>query len=130
MIQLVYISTARGDTHRQRGDILLHSRRNNARDSITGLLFDDGVRFLQVLEGPDDAVDAAFHRIRADPRHRAVVTLSRRAVATREFGEWEMASLAPGMEASEVIERLDKLIAGASPNVRATFDSFARMRAA
>lgn len=130
MIQIVYISTARGDTHVERGHILLTSRRNNQRDGITGLLYDDGVRFLQVLEGDMSQVDAAYERIKADPRHRAVVVLSRRPIDTREFGDWAMASLSPGVEAGEVMDRVGRLVAGASDNVRATFESFARVRSA
>lgn len=128
MIQIVYISTARGDTHVERGHILLTSRRNNQRDGITGLLYDDGVRFLQVLEGNMSQVDAAYERIKADPRHRAVVVLSRRPIDAREFGDWAMASLSPGVEAGEVMDRVGRLVAGASDNVRATFESFARVR--
>ncbi len=130
MIQIVYISTARGDAHVERGNILLTSRRNNDRDGISGLLYDDGVRFLQVLEGDEGRVDAAFARIKADPRHRAVVILSRRPIEAREFGDWAMASLTPGVEASEVMARVGLLVAGASDNVRATFESFARVRRA
>ncbi len=130
MIQIVYISTARGDTHQERGHILLTSRRNNERDGITGLLYDDGVRFLQVLEGQPDKVDAAFARIKSDPRHRAVVILSRRPINTREFGDWAMESLSPGVEAGEVMDRVERLVARASDNVRATFQSFARVRSA
>lgn len=128
MIQIVYISTARGDVRVERGHILLTSRRNNERDGVTGLLYDDGVRFLQVLEGEMDRVDATFARIKADPRHRAVVVLSRRPVEAREFGEWAMASLAPGVEASEVMARVGRLVSGASDTVRATFEGFARVR--
>ncbi len=130
MIQIVYISTARGDAHVERGNILLTSRRNNDRDGISGLLYDDGVRFLQVLEGDEGRVDAAFARIKADPRHLAVVVLSRRPIDAREFGDWAMASLTPGVEASEVMARVGLLVAGASDNVRATFESFARVRRA
>ena len=80
MLQLVYISSAVGKP--DVGAILAVSRRNNARDDVTGLLYADGVRFLQALEGPADKVEAAFARIGADPRHRAVVVLSRRTVET------------------------------------------------
>lgn len=128
VIQIVYISSARGDTHVQRGHILLTSRLNNERDGITGLLYDDGVRFLQVLEGEEQSVDATIARIKTDPRHRAVVVLSRRQIEAREFGDWAMASLNPGVEASEVIARVGRLVMGASDNVRATFESFARVR--
>ena len=47
--QLVYISTATPGTAVDPAPILTASRRNNARDRITGLLWFDGKRFLQAL---------------------------------------------------------------------------------
>ena len=122
MLQLVYISTAtKGASF---ADILRTSRRNNGRDSITGLLYADGVRFMQALEGPEDAVEAAYQRIKDDPRHRAPVVLSRREVDAREFGEWEMAERRPGQQADAFVRRVDTLVANVSPSVRATFTGF------
>jgi hypothetical protein len=129
MLQLVYISTARGavmasDLQR----ILGASRRNNARDGISGLLFFDGVRFLQALEGEEAAVTTAFERIKPDPRHSGVVVLSRREVAKREFGDWAMASRTALEGESEMLDRVAALVADASPMVQATFTSFAEFR--
>lgn len=127
MLQLVYISSARNAPDVEA--ILAVSRRNNARDSITGLLYSDAVRFLQVLEGPEDKVEAAFARIQQDPRHRAIVALSRRYVDTREFGMWQMAHRTPG-DGEAFIGKLEQLLARADKNVRATFESFARIKRA
>lgn len=129
MLQLVYISTARGivtaaDIQR----ILGASRRNNGRDGISGLLFFDGVRFLQAPEGDPDAVAATFERIRADPRHSGTVVLSRREVAVREFGSWATASRTAIEGESEMLDRVAALVADASPAVQATFTSFAEIR--
>lgn len=126
MLQLVYISTAAKDA--VCADILRTSRRNNGRDGITGLLYADGVRFLQALEGPEEAVEAAYARIKTDPRHKAQVVLSRREVEAREFGNWEMAERRPSQHGEAFIYRVEGLTAGASPNVRATFDSFMRVK--
>lgn len=126
MYQLVYVSTARRDVPADVPRILLASRVNNRRDDITGLLYFDGTRFLQALEGPEDKVQAAFDRISADTRHRGIVALSKRDVAEREFGDWAMAHRLAGEEAS-FLARIDRLLAKASPNVRATFESFARL---
>ena len=122
MLQLVYISTARGAP--SLSQILAASRRNNGRDDITGLLYHDGTRFLQALEGPKDKVEEAFQRIKADERHRAVVVLSRRDVDAREFGPWEMASRAPDGEGEAFVRRVSPLLAAASPSVRGTFEGF------
>lgn len=128
MLQLVYISSVA-----QRVDlsgILAKSRINNRRDEITGLLYSDGVRFLQALEGPALAVEAAYERIRHDPRHNALVVLSRREVQAREFGDWAMAERRVGEEADQFCARVGRLLANTGPNVRATFDSFIKLRRA
>ena len=131
MLQLVYISTARGAvTAADLQRILGASRRNNARDGISGLLFFDGVRFLQALEGDPGRVQAAFERIKDDVRHRAVVILSRREVAAREFGDWAMASRTALEGESAMLDRVATLVAEASPAVQATFTSFAQVRRA
>jgi len=132
MLQLIYISTAAPTLHDvEQSRILGISRRNNARDQISGLLFFNGRRFLQALEGPEAAVERAILRIKTDERHFGIVTLSRREVDTREFGDWAMASLGADEVAVQVaINRVDTLTADASPNVRAQFTSFARLQAA
>jgi hypothetical protein len=131
MLQLVYVSSATPNAApADPAAILAVSRTNNRRDSITGLLYSDGTRFLQALEGPADKVEAAFARIKQDERHRAVVILSRREIDAREFGDWEMAHRMPGADADRFIARVSELAANASPNVRATFESFAQVRRA
>lgn len=129
MLQLVYVSSV-NPTHAPVAvePILRTSRRNNQRDEITGLLYADGRRFLQVLEGPEHRVNAAFERIKADPQHRAIVILSRRDVADREFGRWEMAQREPGEDGDAFVERVGTLIEGADPDVRATFQGFVAAR--
>lgn len=132
MLQLIYISTATPAMREpELTRILSASRRNNAREGISGLLFFNGRRFLQALEGPAAVIETAIARIKADPRHAAIVTLSRREVDTREFGDWAMASLGAGEAAGQAaIDRVDALTANASPNVRAQFTSFARLQSA
>ena len=130
MRQIVYISTARQEVSATHvAQILSVSRRNNARDAITGVLFFNGKRFLQALEGEADAVARAYDRIKADPRHFAVVILSERTVDAREFGDWAMAS---ANESNQVATetRIAGLVAGAAPSVRATFESFTRVKRA
>jgi hypothetical protein len=132
MLQLVYISSAVSPVGvADVSNILVRSRANNQRDGLTGFLFFNGQRFLQALEGPDENVERTIARIAADQRHRALVTVSRRAIEAREFGDWAMASFAPGDRDGELaICRVDALTANASPNVRAQFTSYARLRAA
>ena len=51
------------------------SRRNNARQDITGILLFDGESFFQILEGDEEAIDSLFDRIRMDKRHDSVCLL-------------------------------------------------------
>lgn len=130
MLQLVYISSVTPGQTISIGNILTTSRRNNTRDGITGLLYSDGQRFLQALEGPEDKVLAAMARIEADPRHRAIVVLSRRTIEAREFGDWAMAHQEVGQDPGVLIERVGRLVGNAAPGVKATFESFCQLRRA
>jgi hypothetical protein len=126
MFQLIYISSARNAVAPATlADILAVSRRNNARAGITGLLVVGGRRFLQALEGPEQAVLATYDRIQNDPRHRACVLLARRAVSEREFGDWSMAHDGDGSALQETVAALVACID--EPNLRAQFTGFAQL---
>ena len=68
--------------------ILASARRNNERDALTGALAYNGYNFLQLLEGPDAKVEACLAIIRGDPRHSGMAEVRRRAVVSRDFGDW------------------------------------------
>jgi hypothetical protein len=133
MIQVTYISTAAYNISEEAvAEILAVSRRNNAAAGLTGLLLYDGRRFLQALEGASASVDAAFQRIKADPRHRAIVLLSSREIGERDFARWAMAAerVDPIEGGRTVAEQVEALTANcADPSVRALFRSFTRVRA-
>ena len=132
MLQIVYISTARQPlSEAELQSVLSVSRRNNEAAGISGLLIAGGRRFLQALEGPDDAVAAAFDRIKADPRHFAVVVLSKKQVETREFGDWAMGYEPGGNSGAEDLKGVvEALIAPlGDKNLRAQFLGFAEINA-
>ena len=99
MRQLLYISNTSADfPQSELDDILAASRRNNAARDVTGmLLYLDGA-FLQVLEGPNDAVEEIYARIRRDKRHWDCQTLLNSGNAPRAFANWSMGfrELKPG----------------------------------
>ncbi|RSK45323.1 BLUF domain-containing protein [Hymenobacter rigui] len=72
------------------GRMLSQSQARNAAADVTGMLLYDGNRFLQVLEGPAEAVLATFARIRTDCRHTEVQVLANGPIAQRQFGQWAM----------------------------------------
>ncbi len=128
MQQITYISTARFGEPSQAEvqDILRVSRRNNLRDGLTGLLIVAGRRFLQVLEGPPASCDAAYSRIRTDPRHFAMVELGRKTISQPSFPGWSMGFEAPG--SGDLLQQVELLTGGiADPNLREHLVSFAQL---
>lgn len=130
MRQLLYISTAAPGAAIDVNAILAVSQRNNRREGVTGLLWTDGLRFLQVLEGEDSAVQGVLDRLRVDPRHRALVVLHDRTIERREFGAWEMARRGPNDSADEFDERMNRHLESASASVRGTFEGLIAARRA
>jgi len=70
--------------------ILEQSRRNNARNGITGLLCSTSNVFVQAIEGGRDEVSHLFTAIVRDPRHTGVRLLSFEEITQRVFGNWTM----------------------------------------
>jgi len=89
-VQLTYASRPFGFDEGVLAGILLDARRCNERDGITGALICRQDLFLQLLEGPPEAVDAAYQRIARDDRHVEVRRLTRRETGSRMFPDWAM----------------------------------------
>lgn len=70
-------------------EILVKARNNNHRDHITGQLIYCYMNFVQVLEGPKEAVEATFAKIQKDSRHTDI-TLFASYNGFREFPDWDM----------------------------------------
>ncbi len=92
LLQLVYASRPFGFDSSTLTNILFDARRCNTRDGITGALICRDDLYLQLLEGPEAEVEAAYARIRADDRHLEVRQLARRMIPddARMFGAWAM----------------------------------------
>ncbi len=91
MISIIYVSSAaqlfsEPDLVR----LLDISRRNNAKEGVTGmLLYKDG-NFMQVIEGEEPNVRGLLERLQLDPRHTGFLTLLEETIATRHFQDWSM----------------------------------------
>ncbi|ROS48105.1 BLUF domain-containing protein [Frigoribacterium sp. PhB24] len=91
MLSTVYVSRSSYPfTDDDLANLLMTSRSNNARLGITGMLLHREGRFIQVLEGPDEAVRARLAVIARDPRHTAVHTIVDERVEDRLFPAWTM----------------------------------------
>ncbi|ETW13415.1 BLUF domain-containing protein [Roseivivax marinus] len=68
-------STMLSDSSIENLDILREAMRANDRDGIASVMIKAGPRFVQMIEGPAQPVQAAYARIREDRRHFRVETL-------------------------------------------------------
>lgn len=77
---------------RELTNIVTVSVDRNGRAGVTGaLLYSEGRRFAQALEGDASAVRPIMDSIRADTRHTNIVMLHDAPVAQRRFANWAMA---------------------------------------
>lgn len=88
--QIIYSSRPFGFDISVLNSILAVSRRLNARDDITGTLICRADMYLQLIEGPEAAIQATYKRITADDRHLDINLLVSRGVTDRMFPEWAM----------------------------------------
>lgn len=135
MIRLSYISQASKEYSDEEIDALLaKSRANNRALDITGVLYYGNGMFMQVLEGPAEAVDQTFRKIRKDPRHHDVHLVERVPIDERSFGDFNMAfsrlsdedfkalSEEKGAFSSEVLKRQHAIIQGLSRHLKEEAD--------
>ena len=91
LLQIIYASaSAQKMSSEELAEILRIARENNAAHDISGMLVYHGGSFLQVLEGPEGAVNSLFVKIEKDPRHGEINILFRDTVPEKEFEEWSM----------------------------------------
>ncbi len=91
LIHIVYISFAEKhftpqDLKALLGDI----RPKNAERGITGLLLFQNGAFIQVIEGPSQAIHSLFEVIQKDRRHSRIVKLVEEPIEKRGFPDWSM----------------------------------------
>jgi len=101
MRRFVYVSEAVEPFDAARlTELLADSRRRNAQAGITCMLLYRNKRFMQVLEGPEDAVQETVDRIVRDPRHGNFCVLADQPVDDRLFADWSMGFALPRGEAA------------------------------
>jgi len=96
--RIIYLSRVRLGPDRRESDlvaeILKVSIDRNRASRISGCLLAINGWFVQLIEGPADAVEATFGRISRDPRHGFLKVLENRAVAERRFADWALCARA------------------------------------
>jgi hypothetical protein len=89
--QLIYVSSASYlMTDEELVDLLGKARRSNEQNDISGMLVYNEGCFIQVLEGPANALTETFRRIEQDPRHSQCIILLRQEINERAFEGWSM----------------------------------------
>ncbi|MHA7812335.1 MAG: BLUF domain-containing protein [Phycisphaerales bacterium] len=92
-------------------EIVLPAGIKNRRLEITGCLWFSRKRFLQILEGPREAVEDVYSTILRDDRHHTITTVSSSPITNRSFARWGMRALAGDEE-----QGIDALINEYAPN--------------
>ena len=91
LVRLLYVSRALDPNATAATDsILAVAREHNMANGITGILCYGGGIYLQALEGGRNQVNALYHQIANDERHRDVVILLYEEITERRFGGWTM----------------------------------------
>ena len=96
MQRLIYTSTVSildGLFEFELSRILHVARTRNRSKSITGCLLFSDRYFVQLLEGERALVSKLYSQIAADTRHRDVELVEVQPIETRDFADWDMASL-------------------------------------
>ena len=87
---VIYVSRPTHFDHMVLDNILKTSRSNNLEVGVTGNLVCHSDLFLQMLEGPSEAVGRLYERILADTRHADIVKLGDEKSEMKLFPSWSM----------------------------------------
>lgn len=90
LTQLIYSSRPFGFDDAILSQILMVARRNNANANVTGCLICRGDLYLQLLEGPEEAIARLYDAILEDDRHIEVTLRMQRGTGMRMFDGWAM----------------------------------------
>ena len=90
--RVIYVSEKVGSSEQDVADIVNTSTQNNPRKGITGCLLEGSNSFLQILEGPSNAIKSLYEAISEDNRHTNVKRLCDEPLNTRLFSDWSMKS--------------------------------------
>ncbi|CCH01094.1 Photoactivated adenylate cyclase subunit beta [Fibrella aestuarina BUZ 2] len=85
-----FSSAAESTTEHDIVDIVEFSRIKNARLNITGVLLYINGSIVQVLEGPQAALEDLYKSIQADVRHTNVRAVISQPISQRLFSHWYM----------------------------------------
>ena len=88
--QVIYVSKKTDKSSDSLTDIYDISQKNNSESGISGCLLIGSNSYLQLLEGPDLAVENLYSKIKMDSRHKKVKKLFEQHIEEKLFSSWSM----------------------------------------
>ena len=88
--QVIYVSEKTDTSPDSLTDIYDISQKNNLESGISGCLLIGSNSYLQLLEGPDSAVENLYSKIKMDSRHKKVKKLFEQHIEEKSFSSWSM----------------------------------------
>ena len=88
--QVIYVSEKTDTSSDSLTAIYDISQKNNSESGISGCLLIGSNSYLQLLEGPDSAVENLYSKIKMDSRHKKVKKLFEQHIEEKSFSSWSM----------------------------------------
>ncbi len=88
--QVIYVSEITDTSSNSLTDIYDISQKNNSESGISGCLLIGSNSYLQLLEGPESAVENLYSKIKVDSRHKKVKKLFEQHIEEKLFSSWSM----------------------------------------
>ena len=88
--QVIYVSQKTDTKSDSLTDIYDISQKNNSERGISGCLLIGSNSYLQLLEGPDSAVENLYSKIKVDSRHKKVKKIFEQHIEEKLFSSWSM----------------------------------------
>ncbi len=88
--QVIYVSEKTDAPSNILTDIYDISQKNNSESGISGCLLIGSSSYLQLLEGPESAVENLYSKIKVDSRHKKVKKVFEQHIEEKLFSTWSM----------------------------------------
>lgn len=125
MRRLVYFSNADLDLSLAAIERMVEEAAGRNRPlQISGLLLYNGLNFMQILEGPPQALTPLYLRIRKDARHSGVVKLADEGISARKCADWGMKLMCAPPECASLTQETSPCDTSGFPGMVRAFFGF------
>jgi len=109
---IVYISEYSGseaEIDQVLESITLKAKTNNPEYDVTGVLFYQNGKFVQIIEGEEESLNKLMKRIESDSRHSNIKYLVNEEIQNHAFKDWNMDSFNLSDKKNIDAEELEKI---------------------